>query len=125
MADFSTDLQQPQAAGASPVAPVSSGFKIPNLVADIVDVFNRGLVDKRKADQEAFAQQVMGEYTRSKAAINDAITQGAIKPEEGLARSRAIFNKYSANYPQFVKSFKETDEAFVKSSVIGEAAEEE
>lgn len=125
MADFSTDLQQPQAAGASPVAPVSSGFKIPTIVADIVDVFNRGLVDKRKAEQEAFAEQIMGEYTRAKASINDAITQGAVRPEEGLARSRALFNKYSANFPQFVKGFKETDEAFIKSSVIGEAAEEE
>ena len=125
MADFSTDLQQPQAAGASPVAPVSSGFKIPGIVSDIVDVFNRGLVEKRKAEQEAFANQIMGEYTRAKASINDAITQGAVRPEEGLARSRALFNKYSANFPQFVKNFKETDEAFIKSSVIGEAAEEE
>lgn len=124
MADFTVNLSGPQAAGANPVAPVSSRIDL-SPVADIVDMFAKGLANKRKEEAEALKGQIISDYTQAKGSINDALAQGAIKPEEAAARTRALFNKYSVNNPLLTKEFQDIDKAFVASSAIGEVFEEE
>lgn len=124
MAEFTANLSGPQAVGANTVAPVSNRIDL-SPIGDIVDMFAKGLATKRKEDAEALKGQIISDYTQAKANINDALSQGSLRPEEASARTRALFNKYAANNPILVKEFQDIDKAFISSSAIGEVFEEE
>lgn len=125
MADFSVDLAQPQGRGASPIAPVQTGNTILPMISSAVNIFAKGLGEKKKEEAAAHETQIVGDYTRTVAAINDGLAQGTINDSEASMRSRAEFNKFAAQYPQYTESFKKTSQAFRSESQLGEALEEE
>lgn len=125
MADFNVDLQAPQGAGASPVAPVSSGFKIPGLVEDIVGVFAKGLQESRKEKAEAIKQAVVGEYAQKLSAIEDAQISGQWNASRVNTERRKLHSQFVASNPEFVKDFKEISSSFLDAGGVKEALDEE
>lgn len=120
---FQPTLQGPQAAGATPLAPVSNRIDL-SPIGDIVNIFAKGLANSRKEEAEALQRQIIGDYTQENAKLDSAILQGAIKPTEAQTRRQALFAKFSANYPEFIQEFGKVAKEFKEVGAVGEAIDE-
>lgn len=127
MADFgvqATQLSQPSAAGASPLAPVQEAnpqSSVLPLVSSIVDIFGRGLERDNKAKAEQLKQSVVAGYVRRETEINDAVATGQMSPAEASARSRANFNQHASGYSQYIGDFESAAKAlkgFTEKGVV-------
>jgi hypothetical protein len=126
MAEFgerATQLSPPQGAGASPIAPVTAGLMDNGVfkgIANIVDIFEKGLQNDAKAKAAAAEQAVVGGYAKKLQALNDAATSGQMKPSEVAARQRALHSEYVGGYSQYVDSLDKVSKSF-KGTEIGAA----
>ena len=104
MAEFgerATQLSPPQGAGASPIGPVTAGLLDNGVfkgLANIADIFEKGLEVDAKAKAQAQQQAVVGGYAKKLGELNDAATTGQLKPSEISARRRALHSEYVAGY---------------------------
>lgn len=132
MADFSvqaTQLSAPQGSGANVVNPVqiapTESRDIPaigmGLVSSVVDVFNKGMIETRKADAEKRKNIVVNAYIQQEAAINDAVESGQMSPSEAAARSRSNFNKNAASHGEFIEDFEKAGRALRGFTAKGES----
>ena len=117
MADFgvqATQLSQPGAAGASPLAPVQEATpqsSVLPLLSNFVDIFNKGLEKDNKQKAEAMKQSVVSGFVKRETEINDAVATGQMSPAEASARSRANFNQYASGYSQYIGEFESAAKA--------------
>jgi hypothetical protein len=126
MAEFgakATELSAPQGAGASPLAPVREQYidtNIMPLLADVGNIFIKGLGDSRKADAEAAKVNVVSSYTQEQEAINQASLRGDINPTVAAARSRSLFGKYAAGNAGYIEDLHKAKNALSGGSELGE-----
>ena len=130
MADFSvssTQLSAPQGAGANVIGavqqapPDTSGFMSSPLVASVVDVFAKGLVQTRKEEADKFKNTIVNGYIREETTLNDAVASGQMSPAEAAARSRANFNRNAATHGQFIDEFEKAGKALRGFTEKGES----
>jgi hypothetical protein len=126
MAEFgvkATELPPPQGAGASPVAPVREQYTDTNIIpalADIGNIFVKGMQANQKADAEAAKNTVVSNYTREQEVLNNASARGDIRPEVAAARSRALFGKYAAGYGMYIEDLHKANSAMRGGSELGQ-----
>lgn len=125
MAEFgpqATELSQPQAAGATPVAPVREQFvdtSIMPVVADIGNIFVKGIVGARKQQAEDAKNSVVQSYVQRQQAINNAVVSGQLKPDQAATRSRALFGEYAAGYAPYIEDLSKARIALSGGSELG------
>lgn len=124
MADFNVNLQAPQAAGARPLEPISDYVKqgvdpYVGLASNLTGIFLQNMRDKEAFNQEA----IVGEFVREQAKVADAFSQGSIKADRARVLTSANFNKYAAQYPQFVEQFNKANSAMRGNTAINQAEE--
>ena len=118
MAEFgerATQLSPPQGAGASPIGPVTAGLLDNGVfkgLANIADIFEKGLEVDAKAKAQAQQQAVVGGYAKKLGELNDAATTGQLKPSEISARRRALHSEYVAGYSQYVEDLDKVRKSF-------------
>jgi hypothetical protein len=125
MASFNIDLANPQAQGATPVAPVESEVGISRAFQDLSTIFVKNAQEHIEKSKENFAESIHSEYVRAESLISEGVDQGALSPSEAAGRSRALFNKFAAQYPNLIDRFAKSRKALVEHTSIGEAVEEE
>lgn len=130
MAEFgikATDLSAPQGAGArviEGVQPATSSIQIPSgisqLGVDLVDSLRRGEIQKAKDQAAQRENQVMGQYTREIAALQDAATQG-MSPAEVAAKTRRINAQYTTIAAEngWLESFKKSQDLALGATGTG------
>ena len=102
MADFNVSLSGPQAAGAGVIGPVQkanvgeSGALL-NLAGDMAKIFFANQQEKEAKRKADFETQVIGDFVREQASLNDAMATGQMTQAQASARARANFSKYSSN----------------------------
>jgi hypothetical protein len=127
MPDYSvnaTQLQSPQGAGSSVIAPVTASILDNGVAEGIGNIFKtyaKGLEKEDKAKAEKFKSDVLGSYAKKQARINDAIATGAMPASEAASRSRALSNEYFASYPELIGDLEKTNKAFRGATELGEA----
>lgn len=124
MAEFSVNLAGPQGAGASPVAPVSDRLDL-SPVADIFDMFAKGLANKRKEDAEAAKNAVISEYSQKLGAIEEAQISGQWNASRVNLERRKLDRMFFANSPQYITELKSVREGFISGGGVGEALKAE
>lgn len=127
MAEFgiqATELSAPQGAGSNPISPVTTSL-LDNGVADsignIASIFQKGLENDAKAKEKAFAEGILKGYASEQGAISEAVASGGLSPAAAASRSRSLFNKYLASYPQFQKDLSGVQGAFQAGTETGSA----
>lgn len=127
MADFTTGLPQPQAAGAQVFAPVdeSRSTAIPRLIGDLASTLSQNLGQRAQRAEEENLNRVMGEYSRFQDGINQGLLQGSITSSRAATMSRAKTSEFLAQYPQYSKHILELSRGFTSETEIGEAQEAE
>jgi hypothetical protein len=127
MPDYSvnaTQLQSPQGAGSSVIAPVTASILDNGVAEGIGNIFKtyaKGLEKESKEQAEKFKSEVLGSYAKKQARINDAIATGAMPASEAASRSRALSNEYYASYPDLIGDLEKASKAFKGSTELGEA----
>lgn len=125
MAKFETDLAAPQGAGASVVAPVDTGFNLPRVFGDLADAFAKGAANRAKEQAEAVKNQIVGEYTKKNAALDDALLQGGIDATRAATQRRSLFSQFASQYPEYTEDFNKVAKSFKEVGAIGTALDEE
>lgn len=127
MAEFgiqATELSAPQGAGSNPISPVTTSL-LDNGVADsignIASIFQKGLENDAKVKEKAFAEGILKGYASEQGAISEAVASGGLSPAAAASRSRSLFNKYLASYPQFQKDLSGVQGAFQAGTETGSA----
>lgn len=124
MADFNVSLQQPQAAGARPLEPVTDYVKkgvdpYVGLASNLTGIFLQNMRENAAFNEDA----IVGEFVREQAKVADAYSQGSIKADRAKVLTSANFNKYAAQYPQFVDKFNKANTAMRGNTAINAAEE--
>ena len=112
MAEFgarATELSAPQGAGASPVMSQSTGSALAP-VADLANLFVKGIGSMMQNQQAAFKQTILNEHSQKLQAINDAVARGDSGKDAAWAATqiRRVNNMYGGQYPQFIEDLKKT-----------------
>lgn len=108
MADWNVGLAEPQASGASPVAPVKqAGFgDLLETGASIVGSLLKGKAESDKEKAEKRNKAIIEEYSQKYSAITDSESRG-LSSGQKLARTQALFRQYVASAPDLIKEFKD------------------
>lgn len=126
MADYNVNLQAPQGAGATPVAPVQEQLNpFFALAENVIDAFGKNAAADRKAQAEAAKQATLSDYSQKIGAIEDGLLSGELDPSKANLMRRKIHSQYAASFPQYIKDIKEINSSFKEGGAIGEAMEEE
>ena len=130
MAEFgiqATELSAPQGAGSRPISPVTTSL-LDNGVADaignIASIFQKGLENDAKAKEKAFTEGILKGYASEQGAISEAVGSGGLSAAAAASRSRALFNKYLASYPQLQKDLSGLQGAFQAGTDTGSAVDQ-
>jgi hypothetical protein len=129
MAEFgvqATQLSAPQGAGSAPLAPVQTQTTgllengVAQGIGNIVNIFARGLNDKRKEEAEALKQSVIKGYVQKQQKINDAVRTGGMTPSEAKTRGRALFGEYAAGYSEYIGDIEGAAKALRGNTELGD-----
>lgn len=128
MAEFgarATELSAPQGAGASPVMSQSTGSALAP-VADLANLFVKGIGSMMQNQQAAFKQTILNEHSQKLQAINDAVARGDSGKDAAWAATqiRRVNNMYGGQYPQFIEDLKKTNSFFMEGTESGVAIAE-
>lgn len=129
MADFNVSLQQPQAAGAQPLAPVhrpADRYMDPmvGLAVGMTGIFLQNQKEKEAQQKKEQQEAVLGDFVREQTALSDAVAQGSMPKAQAAARARANFSKYSANYPGLIDEFNKSNKSLFEFTELGEVKAE-
>lgn len=123
MADFNVSLSEPGLSGAQPVAPVQkhvSRFENPyvELGTNLTKIFLQNREQAKREEALATKNRIIGDFVKEQNALSEAGKQG-LPSDQVLARSRANFAKYSANYPELVGEFTSTNKSLLENTELG------
>lgn len=127
MADFTTQLNAPQGAGATVIQPFqerSVEYQPNPLVTGIVNIFAKGLEQSRKEDAEARKNAVIQEYTRNEQVYSDAMTSGQWNASQTATASRANFAKFLGAYPELSEELGKQRNLVYNGTEIGQAQQQ-
>jgi len=125
MASFETDLQAPQGAGASVVAPVDTGKNIPRIFGDVIEGLGKFGEQRAKERAEELKNSVVGQFAKEYTKIEDGLISGELKPDRANVLRRSVFSKYVANYSEYTKEFNSIQGALFEGGAVKGALEEE
>lgn len=123
MANFNVDLSAPSASGARPLAPVStpsSRYENPflSLGSDLAKIFAKNSEENKKKEALDEKNRIIGNFVKDQNALAEAGKQG-MDDKQVLARARANFASYSANYPALITEFTEANRSIENFTELG------
>lgn len=100
---FSTGLSDPQAAGATVVAPVQGIDYGPTLgaISDIGKLWDKNQKDKRKEEAEARKSSTVGTFYEEHDKLERLKQAGSIGDKEYSIRSQTLVRHYGATFPEY------------------------